>query len=281
MFVYILHFDTPLSHAQHYVGMTGNLRQRLEAHASGNGARLTQVLKEDERAWTLAGLFQTTATNARRVEKELKESKNLTRYCDICNKDAPAPPGSKRYPLQHVNFPHRSTEIDPKQPAEFRVTIREARDPLDIEFARDIQRKHKVELGFLNDTALWTACNEQHMQICNVNERAVGFTIWTYHQSRREVTIHQCAVIDEARLQGCAKMMITALAHGNPTSSLWCKVRVDLPANYFWEAIGFKKVRTVEHKTSKQQLNQYFKDALQCGIKSSPTTNSDPSSSMT
>lgn len=281
MFVYILHFDEPLSHAQHYVGMTGNLKQRLEAHAAGNGARLTEVLNDEQRGWILAGLFQTTAANARRVEKNLKESKNLQRYCDICNPDAPAPAGSKRYPLADVNFPQRSSEMASANATENRITIREGRDQLDINLTRTIQTKHKVELGFLNDTALWTACNEQHMYVVEFNGVPCGFAIWTYHAKVREVTIHQCAVLDEARLRGCARAMIAGLAAMNPTSSLWCKVRVDLPANYFWEAIGFSKVRTLTHKTSKQPLNQYFKAALQCEIKSYPTTNCDNSSLTT
>lgn len=262
MFIYILHFDDPLAHAQHYVGMTGNLRQRLEAHASGTGARLTEVLRDSNKPWTLGGLFQTTATNARRVERELKESKNVARFCDICNKDAPAPPASKRYPLEQVPFPKRSTEIDTAGNSETRIVIREARDQFDIDFAKSIQRVHKVELGFLNDTALWIAANEQHMHVASLNGKLCGFLIWTYHESRREVTIHQCAVEDCARLRGIGRNMLDAIAYLNPTSSLSCKVRVDLPANYFWEAIGFAKVRTVTHTTSKQQLNQYFKGAL-------------------
>lgn len=262
MFVYILHFDDPLAHAQHYVGMTGNLRQRLEAHASGNGARLTEVLKDDSKPWTLGGLFQTTPTNARRVEKNLKDQHNTARYCDICNRDAPAPEGSKRYPLEEVPFSTRSTKLDREKPEEFRIVIREARDQFDIDFARGLQRKHKVELGFLNDTALWIAANEQHFHVATMNGKMAGFVIWTYHESRKEITIHQCCIDDTARLRYIGRDMINAIAASNPTSSIWCKVRFDLPANFFWEAIGFKKVKTITHKTSKQQLNQYFKGSI-------------------
>jgi predicted GIY-YIG superfamily endonuclease len=262
VFVYILHFDDPLSHAQHYVGMTGNLRQRLEAHAAGSGARLTRVLTDRDKPWSLGGLFQTTSTNARRVEKELKDTKNVMRFCDICNKDAPAPPGAKRYPLNDVPFPKRSDELAPEQFSDVRIQIREGRDQLDIDYTRLLQRVHKVELGFLNETALWTAVTEQHCHIATLNGRAAGFIIWTYHESRKEVTIHQCCVEDWARLRGIGRHMILALAALNPTSSIWCKVRNDLPANFFWEAIGFKKVRTVIHKSSTQQLNQYHKKSI-------------------
>jgi predicted GNAT superfamily acetyltransferase len=102
-----------------------------------------------------------------------------------------------------------------------------------------------------------------HLYVAEFNEAPVGFCIWTNHTRVREITVHQCAMLDHARLRGIARAMINALAAMNPTSALWCKVRVDLPANYFWEAIGFAKVRTVAHKSSKQELNQYFKRAIQ------------------
>jgi predicted GIY-YIG superfamily endonuclease len=35
--VYLLHLDTPLRHARHYVGLADDLPARLERHASGQG----------------------------------------------------------------------------------------------------------------------------------------------------------------------------------------------------------------------------------------------------
>jgi predicted GIY-YIG superfamily endonuclease/ribosomal protein S18 acetylase RimI-like enzyme len=260
MFVYILHFDTPLAHAQHYVGMTANLRQRLTAHASGHGSVLTNELFDRSLPWTLGGLFQTTPTNARRVEREMKESKNIGRYCDLCTPDHAAPPASKSYPLADVPFPKRSTEITPTENSQIRITIRQGFEQLDQLFAASIQRKHKVELGFLNYEALSTAATGGKLLIGEVNETPAGFLIYTRFIKSMTVTIHQCAVLDEFRMIGIGRHMLATLAAMNPGFSMWCKVRRDLPANYFWEAIGFKKKRTVVHKTSKKELNQYYKE---------------------
>jgi predicted GIY-YIG superfamily endonuclease/predicted acetyltransferase len=264
MFVYVLHFDTPLAHAQHYVGMTGNLARRLQAHASGHGSILTRELFDKSLPWVLGGLFQTTPTNARRVEKNLKESKQISRYCDICTPDHPAPPASKSYPLTEVTFPTRSTEIAIPKIGEVRVTIRQGFDQLDQLFASSIQRKHKVELGFLNFEALSTASGGGKLLVADVNETPAGFLIYTRFIRNTTVTVHQCAVLDEFRMIGVGRDLVSTLAAMNPGFSMWCKVRRDLPANYFWEAIGFKKKQTIVHKTSKQELNQYFKENPRC-----------------
>lgn len=260
MFVYILHFDTPLAHAQHYVGMTGNLATRLQAHASGHGANITEELFNNSMPWVLGGLFQTTPTNARRVERDLKKSKNICRYCDICSPDHPAPPNSKSYPLADIPFPKRSTEIAIPKIGEIRVTVRQGYHELDQMFAASIQRKHKVELGFLNFEALNTASSGGKLLIADVNETPAGFIIYTRFINQMRVTVQQCAVLDQYRMIGVGRDLILALSAMNPGFNLWCKVRNDLPANYFWEAIGFKKHKTVMHKTSKQELNQYFKE---------------------
>jgi len=44
--VYLLHFSRPYCHAKHYLGWTEDLQTRLEAHRTGTGARLTQVVVE-------------------------------------------------------------------------------------------------------------------------------------------------------------------------------------------------------------------------------------------
>ena len=49
MYVYLLHFDRPISSrhtTQHYIGFAECLATRIQRHESGNGARLVQVAKE-------------------------------------------------------------------------------------------------------------------------------------------------------------------------------------------------------------------------------------------
>ncbi len=81
--VYLIHFDKPIGNpntphgqAQHYLGYADDLDVRLARHASGNGARLMEVI-----AWQLAR----TWTGDRALERRLKQRKNGPRLCPICN----------------------------------------------------------------------------------------------------------------------------------------------------------------------------------------------------
>ena len=43
--VYLLHFDASYVHADHYMGWTEDLPERLARHQAGDGARLLAVIK--------------------------------------------------------------------------------------------------------------------------------------------------------------------------------------------------------------------------------------------
>lgn len=82
MTVYLIHFRTPYKHARHYLGSTSNLEQRLEAHRTGNGSRLMQVISEAGIKWELTRTWK----GGRKLERKLKNQHNTPRLCPICNK---------------------------------------------------------------------------------------------------------------------------------------------------------------------------------------------------
>jgi predicted GIY-YIG superfamily endonuclease len=79
--VYLLHFDTPLKHARHYTGWSANLSLRLAEHASGHGARLTEVVAGLGIGWTLA---RTWPNVTRAYERKLKNQGGASRRCPLC-----------------------------------------------------------------------------------------------------------------------------------------------------------------------------------------------------
>lgn len=86
--VYVLHLDTPLHHARHYSGCTKDLTERLIVHATGHGARFTEVLYLKGITWELGGLFQTKeGYSLRAIETLLKDQRNAPRYCTICTRN--------------------------------------------------------------------------------------------------------------------------------------------------------------------------------------------------
>lgn len=83
--VYLLHLNSPLRHARHYVGYAeADLDARLERHKSGNGARMLAVCRERGITWTL----QRTWEGGRVFERKLKNQKNTPKLCPICNENA-------------------------------------------------------------------------------------------------------------------------------------------------------------------------------------------------
>lgn len=90
MTVYLLHFAQPLGsqkhQAQHYVGFSTNsrtLKQRVAHHESGtSGVCIMRALRERGIAFTVAQVFKDKDRN---FERKLKNTKNIKRYCPICN----------------------------------------------------------------------------------------------------------------------------------------------------------------------------------------------------
>jgi predicted GIY-YIG superfamily endonuclease len=82
--LYLLHFDRPLAHAQHYLGFTEDLETRLRLHANPNGSsnhRLMQVIYELGIGFTLARAW----SGDRSAERKLKQRHEGRRLCPLCN----------------------------------------------------------------------------------------------------------------------------------------------------------------------------------------------------
>ena len=88
--VYLLHFDRPYRHARHYLGFTTNLEQRLQAHATGNGAHLVEVVSH---AGIGFRLVRTWSRLTRRDERRMKGTGSV-RLCPVCTPGA----GQGRWP---------------------------------------------------------------------------------------------------------------------------------------------------------------------------------------
>ncbi len=81
-FVYLLHYDTPIGHSQHYLGYTSRrVVDRVQDHIDGKGAALPReatrrnIDPECVRVWE-------DGTPA--LEKALKRRKNSRGLCPIC-----------------------------------------------------------------------------------------------------------------------------------------------------------------------------------------------------
>lgn len=79
--IYLIHFETRLKHARHYLGYSDDLGRRMAQHRSGNGARLMEVITAAGIAWKVVR----TWAGDRTFERHLKRRKNVPkRLCPVC-----------------------------------------------------------------------------------------------------------------------------------------------------------------------------------------------------
>ena len=88
---YLIHFETPYQSktggqtkkAQHYLGWTINLENRVKLHSTGKGARLLAIVNAESIPWAVVRIWN---EGSHSLEKKLKARHNHGSLCPICNK---------------------------------------------------------------------------------------------------------------------------------------------------------------------------------------------------
>jgi predicted GIY-YIG superfamily endonuclease len=86
MTCYLVHLDQPLGsahplgRAQHYLGTTGDLDQRLATHREGRGAKILAAANERGIPYDVVRTWE----GGRDVERQLKNHHNAPRLCPRC-----------------------------------------------------------------------------------------------------------------------------------------------------------------------------------------------------
>lgn len=79
--VYLIHLDSPIAHAQHYIGWARNLKRRLAHHRKGTGAKF---LAEAVRRGIGFDIVREWDDADRNFERKLKNRKHAPRICPAC-----------------------------------------------------------------------------------------------------------------------------------------------------------------------------------------------------
>lgn len=83
--VYLIHFDTPLHHARHYIGFCRRrLNKRIKKHRANNGARILKALNEQGIGWQVVKVWLGPMAD-RTFERRLKNMKGARHLCPVCN----------------------------------------------------------------------------------------------------------------------------------------------------------------------------------------------------
>lgn len=81
---YLIHFETPLHHARHYLGYADDIARRLRQHRAGRGARLMAVVSEQGIDWQCVRVW---VGEDRHFERRLKNRHESPRLCPVCRGD--------------------------------------------------------------------------------------------------------------------------------------------------------------------------------------------------
>ena len=80
--VYLIHFNHPYRHAQHYLGWASNFDARMIRHRKGRGSNLIKVIQDAGLEWEVVRVWEPASP---KVEAELKRYKNNRRLCPLCS----------------------------------------------------------------------------------------------------------------------------------------------------------------------------------------------------
>jgi len=263
-FLYILHFDRRICHAGHYAGCSENLKQRLLAHACGCGSRITRAFYQQGIAWTLGGLFSTTASRMRQIERSLKDRHDTPNLCSICSPhNYCGLPGTVSYPIDLLPFPTRSTTlkaaIQPAYSPSLSVSNPE-NFSIEIEQIIRLMKSSKDALGFIpagsSTAGMDILFKTGRIILAKDAGKIIGYCAFTQNPSRTAVRAHQLVVADGFRLMGHGRTIIELIKDAG--LSVTARVRDDLPANEFWVACGFQLVGQHVHQTSGSKINHYL-----------------------
>jgi hypothetical protein len=202
----------------------------------------------------------------RKLERSLKDQKNSSRYCAICSRIPAMFAGTQSYPVEALRFPTTSAEIRLAATPLTGQTVRlcETDEPFStIQAILAMMKKDKDALGFIpagGSQGLATLIPKRRIALAHANGDLIAYAAHTLDLASTKVTIHQCCTRDDARFRGAARSLVERIQNEYPDLPIIAKVRVDLAANHFWEALGFKVERTVIHPTSKNRINHYIRD---------------------
>lgn len=111
-YVYVLHFEIPLHHSQHYIGCTTDPLRRWTEHATGQGARIVEAAMEVGIEWRVGAIGVCSVEEMRQLERKMKSYHGAANHCEICCGGEPAAiPGTVSMPVCHVPFATDSVQL--------------------------------------------------------------------------------------------------------------------------------------------------------------------------
>lgn len=128
--------------------------------------------------------------------------------------------------------------------------------PEDLPYIRHLQRQESYALGWIPEQIMervWGVKGHRFsgwILLCEVNLQPVGFVFAAPGATPPYLgRIYQCAVQEDARREEYGTFLIDCiegLAKKTKTSGFQLRCASELPANYFWQRLGYRPERVVK-----------------------------------
>ena len=121
------------------------------------------------------------------------------------------------------------------------IAISKAKDLSDVDIVKHIADQHRAELGFHARQAYVDSLDKGELLIARKDDQVVGFVRY-HHRRDNRTTLYEIAIIPDVRGKGIGHQLIKALIADCQRVSSRClrlSCPVELPANRFYEAVGF------------------------------------------
>jgi N-acetylglutamate synthase-like GNAT family acetyltransferase len=129
----------------------------------------------------------------------------------------------------------------------------------DIDAIKELADAHRHELGFLRRPALLEAIQRQELLVAQNSKDILGFVEYR-HRRDQQTTLYNVVVHPDHLRQGIGRDLVFALEkEAQQKEKFWILLKCpeDLPANNFYQHIGYKKVSIEQGKS--RQLNIWRK----------------------
>jgi len=109
----------------------------------------------------------------------------------------------------------------------------------DAKDAAELFQQHRDELGFVNTAQ----CQEKDLWTVKHNGHVVGAALGNHCVRKPQTTLYELAVLSNRRRKGIATELIERMQRDSPHDILIAKCPKPLPANKFYSANGWTRLR--------------------------------------
>ena len=139
------------------------------------------------------------------------------------------------------------------------IAISQAKNLSDVDDVKRIADQHRVELGFHAHQAYMDSFSKRELLIAKIDNQIVGFTRY-HHRRDNRTTLYEIAITPDARRKGIGHRLIDALIADCQRVSSRClrlSCPVELPANRFYEAVGFVRSKRRSRRGRSRPLYEW------------------------